>query len=97
VTDGAAAVLLMKRSTAQKLGQKIIGKYVLSTVVGLEPRIMGIGPSLAIPKLFAKTGLTKDDVDLFEINEAFASMVSSIQFGSIPQPSNDFSSSKPIF
>ncbi|KEF57911.1 acetyl-CoA acyltransferase [Exophiala aquamarina CBS 119918] len=74
VTDGAAAVLLMKRSTAQKLGQKIIGKYVLSTVVGLEPRIMGIGPSLAIPKVLEKTGLTKDDVDLFEINEAFASM-----------------------
>ncbi|KAK5046747.1 hypothetical protein LTR84_007508 [Exophiala bonariae] len=74
VTDGAAAVLLMKRSTAQRLGQKIIGKYVKSTVVGLEPRIMGIGPSLAIPKILEKTGLTKEDVDLFEINEAFASM-----------------------
>jgi len=74
VTDGAAAVLLMKRSTAEKLGQKIIGKYVLSTVVGLEPRIMGIGPSLAIPKVLEKTGLTKEDVDIFEINEAFASM-----------------------
>jgi acetyl-CoA acyltransferase 1 len=77
VTDGAAAVLLMKRSTAEKLGQKIIGKYVKSTVVGLEPRIMGIGPSLAIPKILEKTGLTKEDVDIFEINEAFASMVSS--------------------
>lgn len=76
VTDGAAAVLMMKRSTAEKLGQPIIGKYVLSTTVGLEPRIMGIGPSLAIPKILKKTGLTKDEVDLFEINEAFASMVS---------------------
>jgi acetyl-CoA acyltransferase 1 len=76
VTDGAAAVLMMKRSTAERLGQPILGKYVKSTTVGLEPRIMGIGPSLAIPKILAKTGLSKDDVDLFEINEAFASMVS---------------------
>lgn len=74
VTDGAAAVLLMKRSTAEKLGQPIIGKYVKSTVVGLQPRIMGIGPSLAIPKILELTGLTKDDIDLFEINEAFSSM-----------------------
>lgn len=80
VTDGAAAVLLMKRSTAEKLGQKIIGKYVKSTVVGLQPRIMGIGPSLAIPKVLQLTGLTKDDVDLFEINEAFSSMVCHLPF-----------------
>jgi len=74
VTDGAAAVLLMKRSTAEKLGQPIVGKFCGATVVGLEPRIMGIGPTLAIPKILAKTGLTKDDVDVIEINEAFASM-----------------------
>ena len=77
VTDGAAAVLMMKRSTAERLGQPIVGKYVKSTVVGLEPRIMGIGPSLAIPKIMKKTGLSKEDVDLWEINEAFASMVCS--------------------
>lgn len=76
VTDGAAAVLLMKRSTAEKLGQTILAKLVQTTVVGLEPRIMGIGPYYAIPKLLGKTGLTKEDVDIFEINEAFASMVS---------------------
>ena len=76
LTDGAAAVLLMKRSTAEKLGQKIIAKFVKSTTIGLEPRIMGIGPSFAIPKILEKTGLTKDDIDVFEINEAFASMVS---------------------
>ncbi|KAK4943653.1 hypothetical protein LTR10_016750 [Elasticomyces elasticus] len=75
VTDGAAAVLMMKRSTAERLGQNIIGKYVMSTIVGLEPRIMGIGPVYAIPKVLEKTGLTKDDIDLFKINEAFASMV----------------------
>jgi len=74
VTDGGAVVLLMKRSTAEKLGQPILAKFCGSTVVGLAPRIMGIGPSLAIPKLLGKFGLTKDDIDIFEINEAFASM-----------------------
>lgn len=76
VTDGAAAVLMMKRSTAEKLGQPILGKFVMSTTVGLEPRVMGIGPWLAIPKVLGKVGLKKEDVELFEINEAFASMVS---------------------
>lgn len=75
ITDGAAAVLLMKRSTAEKLNQPIVGKFCGATIIGLEPRIMGIGPSLAIPKILSKTGLSKNDVDLFEINEAFASMV----------------------
>ncbi|KAK4112717.1 3-ketoacyl-CoA thiolase [Canariomyces notabilis] len=74
VTDGAAAVLLMKRSTAIKLGQPILAKYVGSTVAGLAPRIMGIGPTIAIPKLLAQHGLTLADVDVVEINEAFASM-----------------------
>lgn len=70
----AAAVLMMKRSRAQELGQPILAKFCGATVTGLAPRIMGIGPSLAIPKLLGKFGITKDDVDLFEINEAFASM-----------------------
>jgi acetyl-CoA acyltransferase 1 len=74
ITDGAAAVLLMKRSKAAQLGQKILGKFVAATIVGLEPRIMGIGPSYAIPKILGKTGLKVEDVDVFEINEAFASM-----------------------
>jgi acetyl-CoA acyltransferase 1 len=73
ITDGAAAVLLMRRSTAEKLGQKIIGKFVAASIAGVEPLLMGIGPWAAIPKVFAKTGITKDDVDIFEINEAFAS------------------------
>lgn len=76
ITDGAAAVLLMKRSRAEELGQPIIGKFAGATVVGLEPRIMGIGPSLAIPKILSKFGLTNNEIDIFEINEAFASMVS---------------------
>ncbi|KAL1635898.1 hypothetical protein SLS58_010066 [Diplodia intermedia] len=74
VTDGAAAVLLMKRSRAEQLGQPILGKYVAATVAGLAPRIMGIGPSIAIPKLLTQLNITLDDVDIVEINEAFASM-----------------------
>jgi acetyl-CoA acyltransferase 1 len=75
ITDGAAGVVLMRRSKAQELGLKVLGKYVLSTTIGLEPRIMGIGPSFAIPKVLERVGgLKKEDVDLFEINEAFASM-----------------------
>ncbi|KAF2193188.1 thiolase [Zopfia rhizophila CBS 207.26] len=74
VTDGAAAVLLMKRSKAEELGQPIMAKFVGATVAGLAPRIMGIGPSIAIPKLLHKFNLTLDDIDLIEINEAFASM-----------------------
>lgn len=73
ISDGASAALLMRRDTAERLGQKIIGKYVASAVVGVEPLLMGIGPWAAIPRLFEKTGITKDQVDLFEINEAFAS------------------------
>ncbi|CAI6331017.1 unnamed protein product [Periconia digitata] len=74
VTDGAAAILLMKRSKAEELGQPILGKFVGATVAGLAPRIMGIGPSVAIPKLLSKFNLTIDDIDLIELNEAFASM-----------------------
>ncbi|RDW90819.1 putative peroxisomal 3-ketoacyl-coA thiolase (Kat1) [Aspergillus mulundensis] len=74
ITDGAAALVLMKRSRAQELGQPIFGKFAGATVVGLEPRIMGIGPSYAIPKILSKFGLTNNEVDIFEINEAFASM-----------------------
>jgi acetyl-CoA acyltransferase 1 len=73
VSDGAAAVLLMKRSTAQKLGQKILGKFVTSSIVGVPPLLMGIGPWKAIPVALQKAGISKDDVDIWEINEAFAS------------------------
>ncbi|KAH9885561.1 peroxisomal 3-keto-acyl-CoA thiolase [Xylariomycetidae sp. FL2044] len=73
ISDGAAAVLLMRRSTAEKLGQPILGKYVAASIVGVEPLLMGIGPWKAIPKVFEQTGLSPEDVDIFEINEAFAS------------------------
>ncbi|KAL9600050.1 MAG: hypothetical protein Q9219_003420 [cf. Caloplaca sp. 3 TL-2023] len=74
VTDGAAAVLMMKRSTALRMNQPILAKYVGATVTGLAPRIMGIGPSLAIPKLLGKYNLSLADIDIIELNEAFASM-----------------------
>ena len=89
ITDGAAAVLLMKRSTAQRLGQKVVGKFVCSSIVGVKPLLMGIGPWKAIPVALEKAGISKDDVDgngfpsymsscltmrlVWEINEAFAS------------------------
>ena len=73
VSDGAAAVLLARRSVAKRLGLPIVGKYVTSAVVGVPPRVMGIGPAFAIPRVLEKTGLSKDDVDFYEINEAFAS------------------------
>ena len=73
ISDGAAAVLLMKRGTADRLGQKIIGKFVTSAVVGVKPLLMGIGPWKAIPVALQKAGLSKDEVDVYEINEAFAS------------------------
>ncbi|MCJ1268184.1 hypothetical protein MMC22_008070 [Lobaria immixta] len=75
VTDGAAAILLMKRSKAVAMNQPILGKFCGATVVGVAPRIMGIGPSLAIPKLLTKFNLNlATDIDVIELNEAFASM-----------------------
>lgn len=73
VSDGAAAVLLARRSVAKKLGLPILGKFVTASVVGVPPKIMGIGPAFAIPKALEKAGITQEEVDFFEINEAFAS------------------------
>lgn len=75
VTDGAAAVLLMKRSKALAMNQPILAKFCGATVAGVAPRIMGIGPSLAIPKLLGKFNLNlQSDIDIIELNEAFSSM-----------------------
>ncbi|WFC94696.1 acetyl-CoA C-acyltransferase [Malassezia brasiliensis] len=73
VSDGAAAVLLARRSFAKKHNLPIIAKYVGGVVVGVPPNIMGVGPAYAIPKLLEKAKLQTTDVDLYEINEAFAS------------------------
>ncbi|KAG7191681.1 3-ketoacyl-CoA thiolase with broad chain length specificity [Scheffersomyces spartinae] len=72
VSDGAACVLLMRRSLAESKGYPIQGKFVLCCSVGVPPEIMGVGPAYAIPKVLQKSGLTVDDVSVFEINEAFA-------------------------
>ena len=73
ISDGAAAVLLMKRSTAEKLGQTVICKFIVSSVVGVKPLLMGIGPWKAIPVALEKAGISTEEVDVYEINEAFAS------------------------
>ncbi|KAI9451756.1 thiolase [Lactarius psammicola] len=73
ISDGAAAVLLARRSTAKRLGLPIVGKFVAAAVAGVPPRVMGIGPAVAIPKVLKQTGLKAEDVEFFEINEAFAS------------------------
>jgi len=73
VSDGAAAVLLMKRSTANKLGLKPRLRFSYYAVSGVDPAVMGIGPAFAIPAVCQQGGLKLSDIDLFEINEAFAS------------------------
>ncbi|KAF9527789.1 Thiolase, N-terminal domain-containing protein [Crepidotus variabilis] len=73
LTDGAAAVMVMTRREAEKRGLPILGKYITTAVAGVAPRIMGIGPVAAIPLALKLAGLEPKDVDLYEINEAFAS------------------------
>ncbi|NWI87040.1 THIKB thiolase, partial [Pitta sordida] len=73
VSDGAAAVLLAKRSKAAQLGLPVLGVLRSFAVVGVPPDVMGIGPAYAIPAAVQKAGLTLNDIDIFEINEAFAS------------------------
>lgn len=73
VSDGAGAVLLMKRSVAEQKGLPILGVFRSFSAVGVDPAIMGVGPAVAIPAAVKAAGLELDDIDLFEINEAFAS------------------------
>jgi acetyl-CoA C-acetyltransferase len=72
ISDGAAAVVLMEKSAAAERKLKPLGRLVGSTVVGVEPKFMGIGPVPAVKALLQKTGLTIDQIDVFEVNEAFA-------------------------
>ncbi|KAK2987742.1 hypothetical protein RJ640_025091 [Escallonia rubra] len=73
VSDGAGAVLLMKRSLALQKGLPILGVFRSFAAVGVDPAVMGIGPAAAIPVAVKSAGLEVEDIDLFEINEAFAS------------------------
>jgi acetyl-CoA acyltransferase len=71
-SDGAAGTLLMSEKKVQELGVTPIAIWRGFAVAGVEPELMGIGPIKAIPKVLKQTGLTLDQIDLFEINEAFA-------------------------
>jgi acetyl-CoA acyltransferase len=73
VSDGAAMTLVVSRKFAESRGLKPIARLVKFAVVGCAPEIMGIGPAEAIPAVLKKAGLSKDQIDLIELNEAFAS------------------------
>ncbi len=72
VNDGAAALILASEAAARKHGLTPRGRVVAMATAGVEPRIMGIGPAPAVRKLLARTGVSLGDVDVIELNEAFA-------------------------
>ena len=73
LNDGAAALVLASEGKARELGAHPLGAFVASAVAGVDPRVMGVGPVPAVAKLLQRTGLTVADLDLVELNEAFAS------------------------
>ena len=73
INDGAAALVIASEEKARALGLEPLGTFVGSAVAGVDPAVMGIGPVPAVRKLLARTGVSLDDVDLVELNEAFAS------------------------
>ena len=75
LSDGASAAVIMEASVAKKRGLEPMGIYRGTAVAGCEPDEMGIGPVFAVPKLLERTGLKMDDIDLWELNEAFAVQV----------------------
>jgi acetyl-CoA C-acetyltransferase len=87
ITDGGAAIVVASRAEAEKRGIAPMARIVGWATVGVDPRVMGIGPVPAMKKLFAKTGLTIDDFDLVEINEAFAPQVLAV-LRDIPVPAD---------
>jgi acetyl-CoA acyltransferase len=79
LSDGAAAALVVSATKAKELGIKGLGYFRAFVTVGVDPAIMGIGPLPAVQKLLKKTGLTVADIDLFEMNEAFAAQAAYCQ------------------
>ena len=75
LSDGASAVILASAGRAQELDRAPLARVVASASVGVDPTIMGIAPAYAMPKAIANAGLHPDDVDVFEIHEAFAAQV----------------------
>jgi acetyl-CoA C-acetyltransferase len=74
-SDGAGACVVMDEKVVERLGLKPLGRFLGFAVAGCEPDEMGIGPVFAVPKVLARLGLTVDDIDLWELNEAFAVQV----------------------
>src|SRR5213080_2831771 len=72
LNDGAAALLVMSEEKAKSLGLTLIARIVSTAVVGVEPAVMGTGPVPAVKKALARAGMTLADIDLIELNEAFA-------------------------
>jgi len=73
MSDGASMILMARRSAAKALGLPILARMRSFALVGVDPALMGIGPAFAIPKALEKAGLKVEDIDIYEINEAFAS------------------------
>jgi 3-oxoadipyl-CoA thiolase len=73
INDGAAALVIASEEKAQELGIEPLGHFVASAVAGVDPRVMGIGPVPAVRKLLDRAGVSVDELDLVELNEAFAS------------------------
>jgi 3-oxoadipyl-CoA thiolase len=73
INDGAAALVIASEEKARELGAEPLGRFVASAVAGVDPRVMGVGPVPAVRKLLARTGVEAGDLDLVELNEAFAS------------------------
>jgi 3-oxoadipyl-CoA thiolase len=73
INDGAAALVVASEEKAAELGAQPLGRFVASAVAGVDPRVMGIGPIPAVRKVLERAGLEVDDIDLVELNEAFAS------------------------
>jgi 3-oxoadipyl-CoA thiolase len=73
INDGAAALVIASEDRARELGAEPLGTFVASAVAGVDPRVMGIGPIPAVQKVLARAGISVGDVDLVELNEAFAS------------------------
>ncbi len=72
LSDGVAAVIVMERAKAEQLGLLPLARFVGFAVAGVRPEVMGVGPIKAVPKALGRAGLSLDDIDLIELNEAFA-------------------------
>ncbi|MEO0325315.1 MAG: thiolase family protein [Myxococcota bacterium] len=79
LSDGGAAALVMSKAKAEELGVEPLATFKHFATCGVDPAIMGIGPVPAVQKLLRRTGLTVDDIDVFEVNEAFASQASYVK------------------